>query len=147
MGINEAAPSTDVANETAPIDFAGLKVRVSNLIPNDAVLMVKDEVTCIKIVDAMNEIADLKAQLAEKDNAYEGLKFIMETKLAEKVEDEGSCCPEDVGFKEYIGVLTKRIAELAALLKEADSGMYYGSAEDRQLLSDRIKAAQEGREM
>ena len=64
-------------------------------------------------------IADLKAQLAEKENAYEGLKFIMESTVADRDKRIGELDAVLTDAVNLAGKCSKRRETLEASLKEA----------------------------
>lgn len=68
----------------------------------------------------------IKALEKERDEARENVDA-----WAEK---EAACCPEDVGFPEYIAVLTKRVATLEAALRECED--YFDQRADADCAGD-----------
>lgn len=94
--------------------------------------------------DKDRRVAALRAQLEacqkEKTEALSEVEMDRDFKahVIKFENDEASVCPEDVGFVEYIGVLTKERDTLLALLREAHDVLskFDGSPKTRQDWAD-----------
>jgi hypothetical protein len=74
-------------------------------------------------LDKTNTITELRASLTQ----VAGERDAARVEASKYEEAEAACCPEDVGFVEYIGVLERRVAALTeAAQKVVDESGYIG---------------------
>jgi len=78
------------------------------------------------------EIARLELRVADLEIGEHALRY----QLERAEEAEAACCPEDVGFAEYIAALEKRNAELRSALRDCARAMRLWGAEEDGIPED-----------